>query len=388
VNLHTCGHVNSGAGVARGGLWRSWRSVGSDRNRRVSLGPVRPSVPTSSPKIVAPERRACELRGMAASESAALADLKAALLKLDATGPEGFEGLLATVLTHLTGQTFRLASSGAQGGEDGSAGPELAFEGKLYKGAVGRNDVLSKVTSLIARAEPPELWILGATVAANTQVLGEVRAATAKNGIATMILDWAKTAPIPPLAVLCALAKDVTAAFLADHVADPALVTKAAAALSALHTSPKLEPAATNLSEDPVRQARALMCLAFGAPSPFAEAQIERFGQMQGFLGGVAETAREAYERNIWSRHWRSVMIAAETPEQYWRASVLLERIVDGRCAYWSDRDATDGSVAAHFDPTLDSAEERRVKGWQEKRKKALFGADLPPEFYVASGLD
>lgn len=84
--------------------------------------------------------------------------LKTALLTLDPTGEMGFEGLLARILSEITGQDFRLASSGLQLGLDGetlSGLNHISFECKLYTSKL--NDVLAKITSIIASVIPPFL---------------------------------------------------------------------------------------------------------------------------------------------------------------------------------------------------------------------------------------
>jgi hypothetical protein len=59
-----------------------------------------------------------------------ISELRVAVRKLEATGPDGFEGLMAAVLTDITKTGFALASSGAQRGKDGQSA--------LNKGAVMR----------------------------------------------------------------------------------------------------------------------------------------------------------------------------------------------------------------------------------------------------------
>lgn len=165
---------------------------------------------------------------------AALQTLKAALLGLRPTGENGFEGLLAEILNEITKQDFRLASSGLQLGVDGetlTGADHLSFEGKLYTGSINKNEVLTKITSIIASPSPPDLWILGATVEANTQLLGQARPAAAKNGIATLILDWPTASAVPSLAVACGMAAKRTASFLAAQLADKTLAADAEAAL-------------------------------------------------------------------------------------------------------------------------------------------------------------
>jgi hypothetical protein len=60
-------------------------------------------------------------------------DLRATVRKLKPTGPDGFEGLMAAVLTDLPKRSFALASSGSQRGKDGQSALDdgaISFEGK------------------------------------------------------------------------------------------------------------------------------------------------------------------------------------------------------------------------------------------------------------------
>src|ERR1700683_1816886 len=91
--------------------------------------------------------------------------------KLKPTGPEGFDGLMAAVLTDLTKRTFALASSGSQRGKDGQSALDgaIAFEGKLYEDAVAKDQILSKIAEIAGDEEgETELWILGSTGPAST----------------------------------------------------------------------------------------------------------------------------------------------------------------------------------------------------------------------------
>ena len=166
-----------------------------------------------------------------------LDNLRMALIALKPSGHDGFEGLLATIFGAVTGKAFRLAGSGSQHGKDGStAGTAngIAFEAKLYTGSINKNEVLSKLTEIIAAQPAHDLWILGATIEIKTQILDPLSKTADKNGINLFILDWSPTAPLPELAVACSLAPDETAAFLAAHVTDQTLVASAVAALAAV----------------------------------------------------------------------------------------------------------------------------------------------------------
>lgn len=94
-------------------------------------------------------------------------NLRVALQKLYHSGPNGFEGLLAIVLRRLTGQSFRLASSGTQRGRDGDSafdGGATYFEGKRYNTSPGKNEISAKLSDLaIDDAGQVDLWVLGAT---------------------------------------------------------------------------------------------------------------------------------------------------------------------------------------------------------------------------------
>lgn len=166
-----------------------------------------------------------------------LENLRMALTALKPSGHDGFEGLLATIFGAVTARPFRLAGSGSQHGKDGStvgATKGIAFEAKLYTASINKNEVLSKLTEIIAAQPAHDLWILGATIEIKTQILDPLSKTADRNGINLLILDWSPTAPLPELAVACALAPNETAAFLTCYVADQTLVAPVVKALEAV----------------------------------------------------------------------------------------------------------------------------------------------------------
>ena len=161
-------------------------------------------------------------------------DLRDSILELNLTGPDGFEGFLAVVLGKISGYVFRLAGSGSQHGKDGEAvAPKghISFEGKLYNTKIPKNEVLSKATEIIADAYSPDVWILGATIEAKTQILETLPKAFEKVGIPLVVLDWADTAHIPQLACACVLAEAEVNEFLKHHITNKQKIKKATAAL-------------------------------------------------------------------------------------------------------------------------------------------------------------
>jgi len=152
-----------------------------------------------------------------------LANLKSALLLLQATGEQGFEGLIAAALHEITGAPFRLASSGRQFGIDGKHvydADSICFEGKRYDGKIPREKVITKIADLARGGSHPDLvWVLGATTSVDTQLAADVRDDGRDKGISVLILDWS-TAYLPPLAVALAMGGQRVQEFLKANIGD------------------------------------------------------------------------------------------------------------------------------------------------------------------------
>ena len=144
--------------------------------------------------------------------------LKSFLLELRATGGDGFEGLMASVLTDITEISFRLAASGSQFGSDGSAVREeagVSFECKRYKDRIPRTEILSKIAELSLNSAGVDAWFLCATSEVSAQVARDVRKHGREFGIGTIVLDWAGV--LPRLAVAVAMSThDTRHSFGAD----------------------------------------------------------------------------------------------------------------------------------------------------------------------------
>lgn len=166
-----------------------------------------------------------------------LDNIKAALLALSPTGASGFEGLLASVLGHISGQPFRLARSGSQGGRDGDTLDQtshISFECKLYTNPLSNSDVQAKITQLAGSDNPPDVWVLAATVEASTQLVSVIRTAASRIALNILVCDWPENTRYPPLAVAMSMASDTTVSFLRANVADANIVEQARVALEAL----------------------------------------------------------------------------------------------------------------------------------------------------------
>ncbi len=182
-----------------------------------------------------------------------LDDIKAALLALAPTGPSGFEGLLAAVLGQTSSQPFRLARSGSQGGRDGDTlnqTSHISFECKLYTNPLSGPDVQAKITQLAGSANPPDVWVLAATVEAGSQLVGVIRSAASRIGLNILVCDWPESTEYPPLAVAMAMAGDTTISFLRVNVADAGIVEKAQVALEALCSQSDFDTHAQGLGSE------------------------------------------------------------------------------------------------------------------------------------------
>lgn len=129
--------------------------------------------------------------------------------------------------------------------------------------------------------------------------------------------------------------------------------------------------------------ARALMVAGLSDESIEAAALIEKFANTHGFIGQTWGAARYAYERNIWSRHWYAKMRNAKTPEEFWSAAMLLARVVDARYVLWSDSTSTNPDFEK-FLPTVLERISWRIGDWQSKRKRKLFGQDIPDAVFLS----
>jgi len=133
----------------------------------------------------------------------------------------------------------------------------------------------------------------------------------------------------------------------------------------------------------PSSAARALMVAGFCDADSYAARTLERFAHAKGFLGAAYETALYAYDRNIWARHWYDQMRTASTPEDFWCYSTLFTKIADARFSLWQDEGAAPSSIFRKFFPTVKQGIRSRVKNWNDKRSKTLFGRDIPDQVFL-----
>ena len=134
---------------------------------------------------------------------------------------------------------------------------------------------------------------------------------------------------------------------------------------------------------EPSNISRGLMVLGFCDQSRETDHLLMEPDNKPGFIGQARHAAKYAYERNVWAKHWFGIMCRAKTPEEFWPASVLFLKIVDGRFSLWRDEFESGGAIMKKFWPSLDGALKSRLKQWKDKRTDELFGQKAPPKRFL-----
>lgn len=150
--------------------------------------------------------------------------LAAALQTLDPTGTDGFEGLVAKMLSDLTGVPFRPARSGPQRGRDLDSDPASPWfavvECKRYRSdtKLDQRELIAEI--IIATGEDPQIdiWILATSRSVDANVTRWLQEISRERGIDYLILQCGSVGDLGDLDVLCANAS----ALVLQHCA-PAL---------------------------------------------------------------------------------------------------------------------------------------------------------------------
>jgi len=160
-----------------------------------------------------------------------------------ATGPTGFEGLVAHALAWFTGYTFRLARSGSQFGRD-AATPKapfaIAMEAKRYRDSVPLQELVGKSTlASFALADGIDVWVLAATVEISEPTERQLENILDQNGISLLTLDWTD-AGLPPLAVLLAAVRPEVVSWAKPYL-EPTKLTALATGLDRVADDPTFD---------------------------------------------------------------------------------------------------------------------------------------------------
>ncbi|MCU6496278.1 hypothetical protein LPN04_00565 [Rugamonas sp. A1-17] len=349
--------------------------------------------------------------------------LREGMFALNPSGKNGFEGLVAEILTDACGRPFRLASSGSQGGRDGDDG-SVYFEAKRYVGDLTRHTVSDKLLELGVRGvEHIALFVLATTCPVSAQHTEFYTRACDDIGIELLLLDWDESVSgRPALVVLLSLAGEVARQFFIKNL--PERAQEIEVALSELETKvsnqiqaemlAKLNNPLASLSHarmsnerwfkkiftsapdarrflhqpvayiawqlavgEPVNLCRALTVAGFRDECPQSQRLLEQYAGATGMIGGAHEAAWQAYQRNRWARHWFELMKNALSKEEFWMHSRLFLKIADVRYQRWSfGSDAA--SPFGRFFVTLHAELNDRLDKWSRSRREKLFGQKRP----------
>ncbi len=136
----------------------------------------------------------------------------------------------------------------------------------------------------------------------------------------------------------------------------------------------------------PYETALALMIAGYCDANAHAETVLSRFDGAEGFIGKAHVAASESYARNVWAKTWYAKMMNAQQQEDFWGASVLFMKTVDGRFDIWSEASTAPPDVFTAFFPTIRAEIRNRANKTQKKRQEKLFGEKAPAAIMLRHG--
>jgi hypothetical protein len=112
---------------------------------------------------------------------------------------------------------------------------------------------------------------------------------------------------------------------------------------------------------------------------------MRQYESCKGLLGDAVKACRFAMDRHRWAKHWLQKMQAAQCAEDFWLASVLFLKVVDGRFNALHQERPSGGATFSQWWWSIDRQIKSRVKCWVNKREKKLFGSDVPSPIFLLS---
>jgi hypothetical protein len=137
----------------------------------------------------------------------------------------------------------------------------------------------------------------------------------------------------------------------------------------------------------PVDVARAIMVVGFSDNEDLASKVLQLHDDHKGLLGESVKACRFAMDRHRWTKHWFQEMQIAQSPEDFWLASVLFLKIVDGRYTASHRQTPLGGATFNQWWWSVARQIKSRLKSWENKREKKLFGSDVPSSIFCRANL-
>ena len=165
---------------------------------------------------------------------------------------------------------------------------------------------------------------------------------------------------------------------------DHELATEVLAALSSRREAVLNEFIRERLDKgEPEGIARALLVAGFSSQQDRNKDVLYCYRDAKGFIGEAYRAAKYAHDRDGWARYWFEEMCKTDRPPEFWRYSVLLTKIVDGRFTIWGSDYTRQGEPMRLFGPSVDGEVDRRIDKWRKHREKTLFGAKKPADVFL-----
>lgn len=135
-------------------------------------------------------------------------------------------------------------------------------------------------------------------------------------------------------------------------------------------------------SKCPVRICRALMAAGYRDDDQGWDT-VDYVPSSAGVIRDAFEAGRSAFQRNRWAKHWHRVALESETSLEFWRASVLLAKIVDVRADIWLPTSDSGSRWYRIYHDKLVSEIRRRIDRIRTKRERSLFGRQRPADYLL-----
>lgn len=128
----------------------------------------------------------------------------------------------------------------------------------------------------------------------------------------------------------------------------------------------------------PYETALAIMIAGLSDQSAHSDAVLSRFDGTKGFIGAAHTAGQDAYVRNVWAKTWFGKMWDAQRAEDFWEASVLFMKVVDGRFDIWPRNSYEPSQIFCAFMPTINREINKRAEKRQNALKSKIFGKKAP----------
>lgn len=127
----------------------------------------------------------------------------------------------------------------------------------------------------------------------------------------------------------------------------------------------------------PILKARAIYISGLMVQNPVSDRILSTYADVPGLIGETQAAADKVYKKAAWATHWLSQMRQAESPEDFWKASILFLETTDGRVETLRPVKEKSPIYHQHW-ASVQRQFDHRFKQIGDKRKKKLFDNEAP----------